>query len=272
MSDLQGVRIKIHRAKKHFNELADAIEAFKKRDPYLVTSHENPDTGEGICRLIIREDTDPTWAGMVGDIIHNLRSALDIMAVDLAVKNGRTSKSALNGTYFPIAASKDLFDASLAEKLRYVSPPARRVIERLKPYKGGTDAFWRLHKLDLLDKHVLLVPVGAANVEIQWTIYMPLIGPDAEATEPLKFVPAPAFALKPRKVGFPLKNGQILMRYNTIGTDGSRDPAKHQYNFVFQVAFGEGQIVDGQPLIPTLKQFIDFVERVVEIVAKRFFT
>ncbi len=35
--------------------------------------------------------------------------------------------------------------------------------------------------------------------------------------------------------------------------------------FVFEVAFGEGEVVKGEPLIPTLYQIIQFVEGFVKL-------
>jgi hypothetical protein len=38
-----------------------------------------------------------------------------------------------------------------------------------------------------------------------------------------------------------------------------------------EIAFGEGQIVDGEPVLPTLKHFIQIVERITNIADRYFF-
>ena len=37
------------------------------------------------------------------------------------------------------------------------------LIKRAEPYQGAGNPFWRLHQLDIADKHTLLVPVGVAH-------------------------------------------------------------------------------------------------------------
>ena len=41
--------------------------------------------------------------------------------------------------------------------------------------------------------------------------------------------------------------------------------------FAFEVAFGEGQVGDGEPLMPNLKLLINFTERVVDIFHRHIF-
>ena len=65
---------------------------------------------------------------------------------------------------------------------------------------------------------------------------------------------------------FPLKEGDELFR--VVFVESHFDAHTH---FIFEVAFGESEIVYGQPLMPTLSQFINFVQRLVFIFEKRFF-
>lgn len=37
------------------------------------------------------------------------------------------------------------------------------LLKALKPYKGGNEPLWGLNRLDILDKHRLLVPVAAGH-------------------------------------------------------------------------------------------------------------
>jgi hypothetical protein len=59
------------------------------------------------------------------------------------------------------------------------------------------------------------------------------------------------------------------MRVNAEARKQSIAPHKNQTELLFEVAFGEGQIIDGQPVLPSLQQLIDFVERVTDIFARR---
>ncbi|ESY59916.1 hypothetical protein X742_35095 [Mesorhizobium sp. LNHC232B00] len=70
-------------------------------------------------------------------------------------------------------------------------------------------------------------------------------------------------------VMYPLNDGDILTSYDA-GPDPDRK-FKPEFNFVISIAFGEGQIVDGKLLIPSLNELIDFTERVVDIFARYIF-
>jgi hypothetical protein len=253
-----GVRVKVDRAKKHVQGLEAKIAAFLQGHPYALVMEQEPEARDQIYRIRIRKPIPDCWAGMVGDAIHNLRSALDLLAVALVIANGHTNRGAISETYFPIGADKKFFST---KKIRRASPAAIRIIERLKPYKGGIDDFWRLHQMDILDKHSLLIPVGAAHTSVGIRLRMDV----PWAKEQTVF---PPIFFRPADTQFPLKDGAEVFRYN-VGTGPI--PQNDDVQCTFSVAFGEGQIVDGQPLVPTLKQFIDFTERAVNIFARRIF-
>jgi hypothetical protein len=48
-------------------------------------------------------------------------------------------------------------------------------------------------------------------------------------------------------------------------------PGETHAQFAFEVAFGEGQVGDGEPLMPNLKLLINFTERVVDIFHRHIF-
>lgn len=60
---------------------------------------------------------------------------------------------------------------------------------------------------------------------------------------------------------FPLQDGAIVFAAPIGEID--YDP-----QVTIQVAFGEGQIAEGEPMIPTLNQLVDFTERLINIFAK----
>ncbi len=148
--------IKINRAKRHLGDLEREISAFHAREPYNVLIDVDTEPGQTLFRANFRETIPIAWGGIIGDIIHNLRAALDNAATGLTIHNGCTSKSWLSATYFPMGSSKENFEAALKKKMRGASVRARRVVERLKPYQGGADAFWRLHNLGRSRQALLL--------------------------------------------------------------------------------------------------------------------
>ncbi|QCB94745.1 hypothetical protein [Cellulomonas shaoxiangyii] len=120
--------------------------------------------------LLVQDTTDEQltidWAVLVGDIVHNARSALDHAAWQLVGLNGGTPGT---HTQFPTArASKD-FDTKT--RLRGAHPYVHETVRALEPWGGGAGHWlWVLTQLDNVDKHRLLLDVNSSsnsNVSIQ---------------------------------------------------------------------------------------------------------
>ena len=72
--------------------------------------------------------------------------------------------------YFPISESKDLFDRNAKKLLDGLPPLEQRLLVDLKPYHGGNEIIWALHRLDILRKHRRLL-----NARLK-PIHMSLVG------------------------------------------------------------------------------------------------
>jgi hypothetical protein len=82
---------------------------------YVVTEQYGPETrfehsiperggASGIaCRADLKPDPPLEMAVLRGDLVHNLRSALDHLANTLVVANGGVPKEGQGGTQFPIS-------------------------------------------------------------------------------------------------------------------------------------------------------------------------
>jgi hypothetical protein len=167
-ANLDGVREKLRRADYHLTQLKESVNEWgtseNKTDPFVVKDdkkHKILIISHGEVR-----PNNPTWPLLVGDIVHNLRSALDHLVCQLAVLNGN-SVSCCDKTYFPICICKS--DLDKAERCsRLLHQDAFTEIKNLQPYKTAAlsgldpelDILWIIHKLDIIDKHRLLVVVG----------------------------------------------------------------------------------------------------------------
>ena len=82
MSDqpLRSCRLKINRAITHFNQLNAEVETFLSRQPYKIVKKLDPVSGESEFKLHMAEKIPAEWSSLLGDCIHNLRSALDALA------------------------------------------------------------------------------------------------------------------------------------------------------------------------------------------------
>ncbi|WP_156678472.1 hypothetical protein [Sphingomonas profundi] len=242
-------RLKIERSKRHFDELNAAIHAFMESRPYGIVEDFDAKIGKYEVRASVKAEIPAPFGPMVGDVVHNLRSALDVLAVELAGENGHTSRTAISETYFPISDSRDGFKAAGLRKIGRLSAPAQKRISELEPYKGGKgELLWKLHHLDILDKHVILVPVGAAIIDGDYGFMVPAGGGDLSV----------GLTMALGDATYPLKDGAILVTFTDI------EPGANPHVEVsFTVAFGEGRIVDGESVIPTLRQFGQIVEEIV---------
>jgi hypothetical protein len=105
MERLEGVRRKLDRAKEMIEEIYDAVVGYIAEEPYEVVGEFNPETSEYVIRGKVTKPTRKIGI-IAGDAAHNLRSALDHLAWQLALLNTATPYRL---TQFPIARSKREF-------------------------------------------------------------------------------------------------------------------------------------------------------------------
>jgi hypothetical protein len=254
---LAGPLIKIERAKRHVRELEADIRAFIERNPYRIVRDQDAEAGRYVYRVHIVEDVPACLSATIGDIVHNLRSALDQLVCQLVLANRRQVRTR---TGFPVGSSVKEFETDAAGKIQGVSAVGERFIHRLKPYKGGREPFWVIHELNRLDKHKAIVPVGSAYKHVWLNLRLPV----EWQTEQISVF---SFAINPGDREYPLKDGTELFICPTNFFETHNEP-----NFTFEVAFGEGQIVDGKPVLPAIQQLVEFVERVIGIAERSVLT
>lgn len=102
------------------------------------------------------------WGVMLGDCVHNLRSALDHLACQLTLFNGGTMADCAQ-TQFPIASKSEAqFEAMANRRIPGLSSKHRAMVKRVQPYRSGEKA--AVHPLAVLaelsntDKHRVINP------------------------------------------------------------------------------------------------------------------
>lgn len=181
--DARSFALKMHRAKAHIDDLADSVETWLGSDAYTISEEVEPQTGDHVLRAHITKPLDPGWPLTVGDAVHNLRSALDHIAYQIALDgyqaqhpNGTIPLGHQRRIMFPIVAASNDPKLSVDEfyrqvikgQLRYVPPDPAAVIETLQPYKRSPDdpardLLWVVNELDVIDKHRKLTSAAVAN-------------------------------------------------------------------------------------------------------------
>jgi hypothetical protein len=150
--------MKFIRADEHLKALDDAVVDFLATRPYEVVTEQ---VGRQISgRAVYRHEPPDRLLMLIGDAVHNLRSALDHLAWSLA------GTSASRRTEFPVFVSRTKFSKRGKKKMRGISASAQTIIESLQPYNRPhglpeeREPLWLLHNLDIKDKHHTLNLIG----------------------------------------------------------------------------------------------------------------
>jgi hypothetical protein len=249
---------KVERAEKHIHDVQAEWSAFLAEDPYPFFHEDNVQTGERVYYLRSARDAPTSLPLIVGDAIHNLRSALDHLAYHL-VCAGNSCPGPFTHVYFPIAENAAKYMTASPGKVKGIGKDAIKAIDAIEPYGGGSgEIFWHLHTLDVSDKHRLLITVGAQNSSHSMApseraeIATGLFGLSANDPVP----DGRAFLTDSKIIHFPLKAGDKL---HTV----PRDEVEDDMHFAFEIAFGEPEIVKGKSVIVTLKHFEHLVRHTI---------
>lgn len=232
------VQVKVKRSEKHLRDLAGEILALK----HTTILTPDPDTGVPPHPISLLHPNNfqkvPTLpfdaVTIAGDVIHNIRAALDHLARQLVLVGMEcapvmplTDKE-LRRIEFPIADTLEKYESEKAAKTKRMLPEAIQEIDRLKPYKGGNDALWRIHELDNIDKHRTLFTV--AHDFLFTADWLP---------------------------------GAYLMKADNRLFAGIEAQVEQNMQLEIEKAFGQPQIAQANALLPSLHQLVDFVADLV---------
>src|SRR5450755_2637731 len=137
---------KIERANKHIADIQFLLSQFTN-DPrcYSAAIQFDPKTRQNFLCISIREDLFPSddVALTIGDALHNLRSALDLMYYQIvSAGDGK----ATDWAHFPMEDTREALEnrwLSSALKQKQVSVELGKVIvDKIKPYSTGNPLLW----------------------------------------------------------------------------------------------------------------------------------
>jgi len=171
--DLYGVWAKYQRGMEQLTALHKEVLAFgKKPHPYTIFSQVNEEGTHYVFALKPAWPTDlhDRWGAIIGEIVHDFRSALDQLVCEFVRLNGGEPGKMHT---FPICGEEPSkgFEVEMRRQwtdrrgrprhgpLFGVSEDAVALIESCQPYKGPNGARLRqLHDLWNTDKHETLIP------------------------------------------------------------------------------------------------------------------
>lgn len=152
-----GTRLKLTRARKHLAELEAGAKAYLQSKPFEVYTAADPTSGPISYRVRVRADPPAELGVVLGDALHNARSALDHVVCRLVEHAGG---QVVTKTAFPAGRTEKMFKTAVRAKLEGASAEALSAVEALAVHPGGDEVLWSLHQLDIDDKHKVLIPVG----------------------------------------------------------------------------------------------------------------
>lgn len=255
-ADLSGVDAKIGWAKCHLAALKEAIDDTLDAHPCQLVGQMDRETGAYVFTVHNLPAMDPTWGLRVGDVVHNLRCALDHLAWQLVILE---NKKPNRNTQFPIRRYPRVNEK--AEQLQVKLEPAVSnsaildALESVQPYadpwKAGEHPLWRLNRLDIIDKHhVLLVVRAALNVGgMSWGWW-------GEHPPPGVIVNVS-----------PLEEGDWVARFDVKGRE---PPPGWRPHADISIVLNEGEMIDlaSAPIVRVLDMLVRWVEE--EVVNWRF--
>lgn len=167
---LDDCRLKIARAKEQFDALRHEIADFSENNPYAATIKLDPQTRDEIFEAADPPRFKRSWGVLVGEIAHNLRSALDWLIHELVTEAGEEPHGK---TAFPISETESSYLRIVRRRgvtyrdwlLAGVPDKLKERIDALQPYKRGelayADSLLGLRYLTDRDKHRYLQPAYA---------------------------------------------------------------------------------------------------------------
>jgi hypothetical protein len=98
---------------------------------------------------------------VIGDAVHNLNSALDLLAFGMVGDQAPTPDRVL----FPFAKSANGLCGTITNRqIQLAGKDVVDAIKELKPYPGGNDMLYNVHALDVRDKHHIILTVAGVSI------------------------------------------------------------------------------------------------------------
>ena len=265
-ASLDGPLAKLARAREHVQTLKPELAAFYGGKPYRAVYECDPNSGEHIWRLKIDHMPPVRLSVVVGDVVHNFRSALDHLIWQLSLL---TTPNPYKRSEFPVYDFKvhpaepkrnDCFDNDGKRKIQHVPIEAQKLIESAQPYQRGNPYgvfLALLHEIDIADKHrITIVPCPAVT---GFRISHMVI--DGALSTPLAIGPVMTNG----------NDGDVLLRLPAAAVFNPEDQEKVQFAFEVGVLTSQSSKGRNYPLIDLINGFDLLVGHELLPQCERFF-
>jgi len=148
-------RLKVKRADALIAEFTAISRDFLSRNPYRLYTYKTD--VELILASEVRELIPEQLPLILGDAVHNLRSALDILINDAICADTQLIE---RESSFPIVRESDNFNNERKNKLRNASDRIVKFVKSVQPFNENVSEWLPfLNATDILDKHRIITPV-----------------------------------------------------------------------------------------------------------------
>lgn len=259
-------RIKIARADKHIEDLASRLAEWTDCGGYTIVE-EIEANDDAVYRLRIVRPLDESWGAIVGDALNNLRSALDTTVWQFVrARHGIASPECK----FAILGDSEKQKAFLKGKKETFGKELHDLINEAEAYhRGGNKSLSLLANIDNESKHrgIFPVVVDVSHAEVSFEKMRFRVAP-AHRTDPK---PIRGFSIQGDSGAFsptirplprgPLNDNDILFRVTAAERAAQ---AGMQLKPIIQVAFGDSEFIQCEPILKTLVDLRDYVASLLD--------
>jgi hypothetical protein len=225
---LDGTLPKIERAYENIRNLNAEISTFLDTARYTATAEHHP---KGFLIRTTGPKASPRIRVLIGEVVHNLRTSLNHLAGQLVRSAGR---QITEDTEFPIFWDATKYPAGKKRQIEaWPHADAEKIVDDLQPFKHippEDSPLLILHKMNILDKHQLLIAT-VSKIDLGTTTRI--------------------------QIALATQNAKI----SSGNTKVDMDPQK-----AVDIVFPEFGTRQSQSVVPSLMQLANFVE--LEVVGK----
>jgi hypothetical protein len=232
--------LRLERASEHMENLNAELQWWPKGDSYRFVVEADRNRGEYIVWVRLLREPSARLGVLIGDCLHNLRSALDNLIYDLVISYHGTPPpfEFVEHSEFPIFGPIPMKAKHLKKRIGGIDPRAQTIIKCLQPSLRGnnyaSDPLWVLYELSNIDKHRL--------------IHTPIVTGDNIAID----APDSVIAIKGFEAGSSVKDGAEVARFSTKNFKLGQE-VNVKVHLTLGITFPESTVARGWRIIGTLR-------------------
>ena len=154
-----GPLLKVERANYHINQLEEIFSRYIRANVKSIRGKRNANTGKNLRQFGLKLPLHtPT---VIGDAVHNLRVSLDHAYYILVDSIGVVDETSRKYIKFPFCYTKEEAIGTLkghSKTFGIEKNISNFIINEIEPFEGGKLNLYEVNRLDITDKHHLLLP------------------------------------------------------------------------------------------------------------------